>query len=524
MRIQNGSHVYLVSNGDMRESANQQCWPMQEKTLDAVGKAVSELGFTPIVVTRHDPERGHGFITKQAEGAQAIASIPPEAPVIVVLAAWAYSQQICGPLQAHQGPILVVANFDGTWPGLVALLNHSATLSRLAVKHSRLWSKDFTDEWFIAKLKEWFGTGEINHPNDHFVSGDSLNIDSPLAVELAVDIRTRKRILGQFDPGCMDMFNAVIDPALLGKTGLLMQFFSQSALVAKMKTVSDSEAQRCLNWLVGKSCRFDWGIDPEVHLTPEQVREQMKMYVAACRIVYEQRLDAIGIPYQIGLIDSCPASDLVEGMLNNCVRPPVRVSDGNEIIRRGECIPHFNEGDLGSAVPQVLMNEIYRANEMAPETTLHDVRVGHAWQDDFIWTLLISGGAPPAHFGGWKKTTAYRQPPMYFPLGGSTCSGVSKPGVITWARFYEAFGQIGLDCGTGEVVDLPDEEVQRRLDETTPVWPIMCAKLHGYGRDELMGTHMSNHITVGYGNILHELIVICRELGIPTRVTKASLS
>jgi hypothetical protein len=380
------------------------------------------------------------------EGAQAMASIPPEAPVVVVLAAWAYSQQICGPLQTHQGPILVVANFDGTWPGLVALLNHSATLSRLAVKHSRLWSKDFTDEWFIAKLKEWFDTGEITHPTDHFVSGNSLNINSPLAVELAADIRTQKRLLGQFDPGCMDMFNAVINPALLGKTGLLMQFFSQSALVARMESVSNAEAQRCLNWLVNRGCHFDWGFDPSIHLTPDQVHAQMKMYVAACRIIYEQRLDAIGIPYQIGLIDSCPASDLVEGMLNNCVRPPVRVENGNEIIRRGLCIPHFNEGDLGAAVPQVLMNEIYQRKDMPPETTLHDVRVGHTWQSDFIWTLLISGGArPPTSAVG--RNPAYRQPPMYFPLGGGTCSGVSKPGVITWARFYEAFGQIGLDCG-----------------------------------------------------------------------------
>jgi hypothetical protein len=30
-----------------------------------------------------------------------------------------------------------------------------------------------------------------------------------------------------------------------------------------------------------------------------------------------------------------------------------------------------------------------------------------------------------------------------------------------------------------------------------------------------MGTHMSNHIVVGYGDILRELIVTCRELGIP---------
>ena len=40
----------------------------------------------------------------------------------------------------------------------------------------------------------------------------------------------------------------------------------------------------------------------------------------------------------------------------------------------------------------------------------------------------------------------------------------------------------------------------------------------GYGRDELMANHMSNHITMGYGDILPELLATCRHLGIKTRV------
>jgi hypothetical protein len=135
-----------------------------------------------------------------------------------------------------------------------------------------------------------------------------------------------------------------------------------------------------------------------------------------------------------------------------------------------------------------------------------------------VWVFLISGGAPPAHWNGWKNTKVYRQPKMYFPKGGGTCSGVSKPGVITWARFYEQFGKLGMDCGTGEVIKMPDAEVQDRLNKTTPVWPIMNAHIPGYGRNECMASHMSNHIVVGYGDILQELVSTCLHLGIPTRV------
>ena len=87
-------------------------------------------------------------------------------------------------------------------------------------------------------------------------------------------------------------------------------------------------------------------------------------------------------------------------------------------IEPGRPIPHFNEGDMGSGVPQVLMRDIYLRKGMAPETTLHDVRWGREYDGKFVWVLLISGAAPPAHFGGWKKTIIHRQPAMYFPKGG----------------------------------------------------------------------------------------------------------
>ena len=47
------------------------------------------------------------------------------------------------------------------------------------------------------------------------------------------------------------------------------------------------------------------------------------MYIAAVRIADDFGCDTIGIQYQQGLKDLLPASDLVEGTLNNADRPPV---------------------------------------------------------------------------------------------------------------------------------------------------------------------------------------------------------
>ncbi len=514
--------VYLISNGDYRDSAGIECWPMQEKTLKEVQKAFKKLGVETKVLSQYDKKRGHGFVTKQCEGADIFSKLDPKAPVVIVLSCWAYAHNVCGPLQAHKGPILLLGNFDGTWPGLVALLNHSGTLDRLCVKHSRIWSDDFVkDEGFMKNLEKWVRKGEIVYSDAHVVSADKLNLSKAamkLGGDLAADILREKRIMGQFDPGCMGMLNAVINPAKLGAIGMPVEYLNQSDLVAEMGLVSDEEAQKNLNWLIRKGAHFDWGTDQYTDLVHGQVMEQMKMYVAAARTAGRFGCAAIGIPYQIGLVRCTAASDLVEGMLNNSERPDVKCPLMKKVINPGKPIPHFNEGDMGSGVPQVLMNDIYQRKGMAPETTLHDVRWGRDYEGKFVWVFLISGAAPPAHFGGWKKTYVYRQPKMYFPLGGGTCTGVSKPGIITWARFYESFGEIGMDCGTGEVLDLPTDDLKDRLEKTTPVWPIANVHIPGYGREELMATHMSNHITIGYGDILQELVATCRSLGIPTRV------
>ncbi len=222
------------------------------------------------------------------------------------------------------------------------------------------------------------------------------------------------------------------------------------------------------------------------------------MYVAALRIADDFGLDAVGIQYQQGLKDVVPASDLAEGLLNNVERPPVRSRDGKRELYAGAPLPHFNEVDEGVAVDALVTNRLWTAMGLDPATTLHDVRWGEQYGDEFVWVMMISGSVPAAHNGGYDRSYSKRQPPMYFPLGGGTLSGCSRPGEIVWSRVYIEGGRLHVDLGRGHVAELPDEETQRRLDATTPEWPIMHAVLHGVGRDELMAKHKANHVQVAY--------------------------
>ena len=493
--------VYTVASGDLRLAANIKCWPTQQRLEADFRAAVEKLGWSVQRGHTVDPEKGHGFIDSQRSGIAVFKHIPKAAPLVVVDAVWQYSHHVLAGLRTHQGPILVVANWAGDFPGLVGLLNLTASLTKAGVEYSALWSKNFTDEWAIDGLRAWLETGTLEHDQSHVRDLPALDASGPevqLGVALARQLKQEKAIIGVFDEGCMGMYNAIIDDELLNPLGIYKERLSQSALVAEMKKVTDAEADGVRTWLDNAGFTFHFGTDEASELTPDQVHSQFMMYIAALRISDDFGLDAVGIQYQQGLKDTVPASDLAEGLLNNVQRPPVFSRDGNRELYAGAALPHFNEVDEGVAVDALVTNRVWKAMGLDPATTLHDIRWGEEYGGEFVWVFEISGSVPASHNGGYDKSYSMRQPPMFFPLGGGTLSGCSKPGEIVWSRVFIMGGVLHVDLGRGHVADLPAEETQRRLDATDPQWPIMHAVLHGVSRDQLMARHKANHVQVVY--------------------------
>ncbi len=494
--------IYTVASGDLRLTTNVKTWPMQQQVEQAFAAAVEEFGWSVVRAHGVDPEKGHGFIDNQRRGMDVFATIPQDAPLVVVEAVWQYSHHVLAGLRDHRGPILVVANFAGDFPGLVGLLNLTGSMTKAGIRHSALWSKDFTDDWAKQQLKTWLETGEIIHDISHVRDLPALS-DSPqrrLGEALAEQLQREKAILAIFDEGCMGMYNAIIDDELLNPTGIYKERLSQSALYAEMLTVTDEEAAAVRAWLDARGMTFhvdnqgDW----KECLTDEQLTWQFKMYIAALRIADDFGADAVGIQYQQGLKDLVPASDLAEGLLNDPNRPPVTSRDGSRVLYEGRALPHFNEVDQGVAVDALVTNRVWTAMGLDPSTTLHDIRWGDDWEGDFVWVLEISGSVPASHLGGYDKAHSYRQSYYFFPKGGGTLSGVSKPGELVWSRVFLEGGRLHVDLGRGTSIEMPEAEVQRRLDATNKEWPILNAILHGVSRDQLMARHKANHLNVSY--------------------------
>jgi hypothetical protein len=499
-------HVYLMSNGDLRLSANQKCWPEQAKMEKALTQALKVEGWRVVRAHQFDSKKQHGFIDSQKMGMEVFRKLNPEAPLIVAECVWQYSHHILHGLYTHRGPILTVANWSGTWPGLVGMLNLNGSMTKAGIRYSSLWSEHLGNGSFRDGLRQWLQEGFLTHDQSHVKDLELLKLppdEDRFGRNFARQFKRRKAILGVFDEGCMGMFNAIIPDELLHPTGVFKERLSQSTLYAAMQRVADSEAKQVLHWLLKKGMSFQWGKDPESELTESQTLQQCKMYVAAARLADEFGCDAIGIQYQQGLKDLVPASDLAEGLLNNTQRPPVTGSTNGRILFEGEAIPHFNEVDECAGLDGLVTYRLWRALGFAPENTLHDLRWGQHVKgngvDDYGWVFLISGAAPPAHFiGGFRGASSERQPPMYFRLGGGTVKGISKPGHVVWSRIFVMDGKLHCDLGIAEVVALPKKETERRWKETTPQWPIMHAVLKGITRDQMMARHKSNHIQVVY--------------------------
>ena len=501
--------VLMAASGDLRQSANETCWPAQEAMEKKVAAAVAAFGVEVERAHPYDPALKHGFIASQKEGLEVFAKVDPDTPIIVAEAVWQYTNHVLPGLLAHRAPILTVANWSGEWPGLVGMLNLNGSLTKAGKPYSTLWSETF----HRRAVQEEAASVAERRPRDARPLA-CPRIRSRVgarrgrrrsAKEIAADLRRRKAIMGIFDEGCMGMYNAIIPDELLFPLGVFKERLSQSALYAASREVPDAEARAVYDWLVKKGFTFHFGKDPATELTLDQVLDQCQMYIAAARIAEAFGCDAIGIQYQQGMKDLMPASDLVEGMLNNDDRPPVMTADGKP-IRDGQAIVHFNEVDECAGLDALFTNRVHRALGQPAETTLHDIRWGDADRSGTDQGLRLGvrdfrrRAARPPH----RRLGRVRQPaPAADVLPARRRHGARH----RQARPDRLVARIRRG---GQAQDGPRPRPRGRASARrrrsgagatpTPQWPIMHAVLHGVSRDQMMARHKANHIQVAYAN------------------------
>src|SRR6266487_2640586 len=181
----------LIANGDLRLLANQKCWTEQSKMEETLRTAVEREGYALVRAHPYKENQGHGFIQSQKEGMEVFRGIDPKAPLIVAEAVWQYSHHILHGLTTHKGPILTVANWSGTWPGLVGMLNLNGSMTKAGIEYSTIWSEDFKDKFLTRYLGEWLKKGKAKHRTDHVTPLSKIKVpdrERKLGEKLAADL------------------------------------------------------------------------------------------------------------------------------------------------------------------------------------------------------------------------------------------------------------------------------------------------------------------------------------------------
>src|SRR5882724_1843451 len=192
-------HAYLMSNGDLRLSANQKCWPEQAKMEAVLQKALRAEGWTVVRAHPFDKQKQHGFIDSQKMGMEVFRKLDPDAPLIVAECVWQYSHHVLGGLLTHRGPILTVANWSGTWPGLVGMLNLNGSMTKADIPYSSLWSENLAQPAFRSNLRTWLDTGALTHDQSHVRDLRLLRLpaeDLQTGENAAARFREQKAIMG----------------------------------------------------------------------------------------------------------------------------------------------------------------------------------------------------------------------------------------------------------------------------------------------------------------------------------------
>src|SRR5205823_1452227 len=159
--------------------------PQSRESTAQLVAALKKLGRSPYVVD--------GYLTRPDEAIARLGSI--DDPLIGVFVHWTYAPHTVDGVVGKDHPLLLASNFSGTWPGLVALLNTSASLESVGRAASRIWTdaRDWTaDARFMERLDLWCTSGQLSYSTAEQHGAGAIRPEA-IAVARGVEQAIRRR-------------------------------------------------------------------------------------------------------------------------------------------------------------------------------------------------------------------------------------------------------------------------------------------------------------------------------------------
>lgn len=374
-------------------------------------------------------------------------------------------------------PVLLMANLNPDWPGMVSMLASGGALNQLGIQHFRA-AGDIRDIEVRDKVVSFARcahvVGKLRGSTYGLVGGRSLGMYSA-----TVSMQDWQQ-----------------------KFGIDVEHIDQSEIIRLAEEVPADKVEKAFAWLTEntKDIKYDG-----VQLTPEKLKRQIRHYEATKRLTAEKNLDFVGVKCHY---------ELSRHHCTQCISAAF-MNDPYDWDGPKEPTAFACEADSDAGLTMQIL-------KLLTDSPVLFMDVRH-WDAARGVMVFCNCGSESTYYAtgtddykaNLKKTTLYPALSIYSG-GGCHVNLMTHAGKATIARLCRKNGAYRMTMFDAEFVELPDEVMK----ETTEEWPHVFAKLP-FDYRKFIDKFDANHCHAVYGSHIEDISKVCAMLGIELDILSA---
>ena len=367
-------------------------------------------------------------------------------------------------------PILLAANLNPDWPGMVAMLASGGALNNLGIKHFRV-------------------TGDVKEKE---VLDEVLTFCRCSKVVNRLNGMTYGLIGGR----SLGMYSATVSMQhWQNKFGVDIEHLDQSEILRIAETIPDSQVDKAFKWLSENIGKIEYDGN---RLTEDKLKTQIRHYEATKKITKDRNFDFIGVKCHYEMSRNYCTQCLSAAFMNDPYD-----WDGSKEPTIFAC-----EADSDAALTMQILKLLTNS-----PVAFMDVR---HYDQEYNVMVFCNCGSQSTYYAGLsydpkenlKNVTLYPCLEIYSG-GGAHVNFMTKAGKATIARLNRYKDNYRMTVIPAEFVELPKE----KMAETTKEWPHVFAKLP-FDYKIFLEKFDANHCHAVYGDYAKELKMISKMLDI----------
>jgi len=467
--MQRKPRLGIVGFSDGDPDVHKELKDIVQKQIDAIVQTLRSIGAVEIVEA--------SSLVDSVERAKAMGLEMVKAEVDGVIFSYgvfSYPNFSVVAAQFWKGPVLLAANLNPDWPGMVSMLASGGALNQLGIRHFRV----------AGDIKE----REIQDKVHQFA-------------RCAYAVQSLKGAkYGLFGGRSLGMYSSTVSMQdWQQKFGVDVDHLDESEIVRVAETIPEAKVEKAFAWIESsvKEVRYDGR-----QLTPEKLKTQIRHYEALKLLVAKNKYDFVGVKCHY---------DMSRHYCTECLSAAF-MNDPYDWDGVKEPTVFACEADSDAALTMQILKLL-----TGDPVVFMDVR---HWDAAHGVMVFCNCGSESTYYAtgtddaaaNLKKVTLYPALNIYAG-GGAHVNLMTHAGKATIARLCRREGKYRMVMFTADFVELPRETMK----ETTEEWPHVFAKLP-FDHRIFLDRFDANHCHAVYGDKIEILKSLCSMLEIDVDV------